>query len=184
MVVHGFKHSGIRNTSCDRLTIAFDFLKFRKKCQCSQDTGAYYSFGVMALSLFACIVAFPNVLTLFGKPVGGMKKGYFTATLLIFIVLIASLGAYYLYLGNQKNSMLSEEFGDIKLYKVASWGTAFYDKFETDEKVADVSRFFATDSEDVARNIALKYGANTVYVSRQRWHDLFMVMFWGGESGF
>ncbi len=219
-----------------------------------------YSFGVMTLLLFAFIVAFPNVLTLLGKPTGEMKKGYLSATLLILIVLIASLCAYYFYLGNQKNSMLAEEFGDIKLYKDASWGSAFgslgtypyfidaagdttghpisentyeamqflrnkegnkvlswwdfeleikaagkepvisyasqairntiarpeslYDKFEPDEKVADVSRFFTTDSEDTARSIALKYGADTVYVSRQRWHDLFGVMFWAANPDF
>ncbi len=219
-----------------------------------------YSFGVMTLSLFAIILATPNVLTLFSKPAGEMKKGYLTATLLILIVVFASLCAYYLYLGNQKNSMVAEQFGDIKIYKSASWGSAFgslgtypyfidalgdttghpisentyeamqflrnkegnkvlswwdfeleikaagkepvisyasqairttiarpeafYDKFETDEKVADVSRFFATDSEDTARSIALKYGADTVYVSRQRWHDLFMVMFWAANPDF
>ncbi|MFZ2412175.1 MAG: hypothetical protein WAW23_11435, partial [Candidatus Methanoperedens sp.] len=215
----------------------------------------YYSFGLVTLSLFTLIVAVPNVLTFFSKPVGEKKKGYLTATLLVLIVVFASLGVYYLYLNKQKNSMLSEEFGNIKLYKMepgASSGALFgmwstypyvidspgdttghpiskdtyeamqflknkeggkvlawwdfeleikaagkepvisyaseaikltiarpaslYDKFEPNEKVADVSLFFATDSEDVAKDIAEKYGANMVYISRQRWHDLFFVM--------
>ena len=52
-----------------------------------------------------------------------------------------------------------------------------YDKFDTHDKVVDVSKFFATDSEEVAKNTAEKYGANFVYISRQRWHDLFFVMY-------
>ncbi len=225
----------------------------------------YYSFGLVTLLLFTLIVAIPNVLTFFSKPVGEKKKGYLTATLLVLIVVFASLGAYYLYLNKQKNSMLAEEFGDsrYKLYKIepgASWDDSFglsgayqylidspgdttghpiskdtyeamqflknkedgkvlawwdyeleikaagkepvisyaseaikltiarpasmYDKFEPDEKVADVSRFFATDSEDVAKSIAQKYEANIVYVSRQRMNDLIGVMVFAANSNF
>lgn len=223
----------------------------------------YYSFGLVTLSLFTLIVAVPNVLTFFSKPVGEKKKGFLTATLLVLIVVFASLGVYYLYLNNQKNSMLVEEFGDIKLYKIepgASSGSLFgvwstypyvidspgdttghpisgdtyeamqflrnkeggkvlawwdfeleikaagkepvisyasraikttiarpaslYDRFEPDEKVADVSRFFATDSEDTARGIALKYGADIVYVSRQRMNDLIPVMILASNPDF
>ncbi len=225
----------------------------------------YYSFGLVTLLLFTLIVAIPNVLTFFSKPVGEKKKGYLTATLLVLIVVFASLGAYYLYLNKQKNSMLAEEFGDsrYKLYKIepgASWDASFglsgaypyfidspgdttghpiskdtyeamqflknkedgkvlawwdyeleikaagkepvisyaseaikltiarpasmYDKFEPDEKVADVSRFFATDSEDVAKSIAQKYEANIVYVSRQRMNDLIGVMVFAANSNF
>ncbi len=61
---------------------------------------------------------------------------------------------------------------------------SLYDRFERDEKVADVSRFFATDSEDVAKGIAEKYGANLVYISRQRIFDLIGVMIAAGGSGF
>jgi len=213
----------------------------------------YYSFGLVTLSLFTLIVAVPNVLTFFSKPVGEKKKGFLTATLLVLIVVFAALGAYYLFLNNQKNSMLAAEFGNIKIYKIepgASWGSMFgisypyfidlpgdttghliskdtyeamqflrnkeggrvlawwdyeleikaagkepvisyaseaikttiarpaslYDKFEPDEKVADISRFFATDSEDVAKGIAGKYKADIVYVSRQRMNDLIPVM--------
>lgn len=53
---------------------------------------------------------------------------------------------------------------------------SLYDKFEPDEKVADVSRFFTTDSEDVAKGIAEKYGADIVYVPKQRFNDLIEVM--------
>lgn len=53
---------------------------------------------------------------------------------------------------------------------------SLYDKFESDDKVVDVSRFFSTDSEEVAKGIAEKYGANLVYISRQRSHELFFVM--------
>lgn len=53
---------------------------------------------------------------------------------------------------------------------------SLYDKFEPDEKVADVSRFFTTDSEEVAKGIAEKYGANIVYISKQRFNILMEVM--------
>ncbi len=223
----------------------------------------YYSFGLVTLSLFTLIVAIPNVLTFFSKPAGEKKKGFLTATLLVLIVVFVALGAYYLYLNNQKNSMLVEEFGNIQLYKIepdASWGSLFgmssmypyfidspgdttghpiskdtyeamqflknkedgkvlawwdfeleikaagkepvisyaseaikltiarpaslYDKFEPDEKVADVSTFFATDSEDVAKGIAEKYGADLVYVSRQRMNDLIPVMVFASNPDF
>lgn len=215
----------------------------------------YYSFGLVTLSLFTLIVAIPNVVTFFSKPAGEKKKRYLTATLLVFIFVFASLGVYYLYLNNQKNSMLLEEFGDIRIYRIepgASSGSLFglssmypyfidssgdttghpiskdtyeamqflksketgkvltwwdfeleikasgkepvisyaskaikatiarpaslYDKFEPDEKVADVSRFFTTDSEEVAKSIAEKYGADIVYISKQRFNDLIIVM--------
>jgi len=53
---------------------------------------------------------------------------------------------------------------------------ALYDKYEPDEKVADVSRFFATNSEDMAKGIAEKYEASLVYISRQRMNDLIPIM--------
>jgi hypothetical protein len=53
---------------------------------------------------------------------------------------------------------------------------SLYDKFEPDEKVADVSMFFTTSSEDVAKGIAEKYGANSVYLPKQRINDLIEVM--------
>jgi hypothetical protein len=53
---------------------------------------------------------------------------------------------------------------------------SLYDKFEPDEKVADVSKFFTTNSEDVAKGIAEKYGADIVYVPKQRFNDLIEVM--------
>ncbi len=223
-----------------------------------------YSFGLATLLMFTLIVAIPSVLTFFSKPVGEKKKGFIAASLLVLIILFASLGAYYLYLNKQKDAMQLEKFGDAKykLYSLkpgASWGSSFgwstqpyfldfvgdttghlisedtykaiqflrnkegnkvmawwdyeleikaaskepvisyasgaikttiarpaslYDKFEPDEKVADVSRFFSTDSEDVAKSIAEKYGANIVYISRQRMHDLFIVMFWTANPGF
>ena len=59
--------------------------------------------------------------------------------------------------------------------------SSLYDKFEQDEKVADVSRFFATDSEEVAKGIAGKYGANFVYISRERMNDLIPVMMLGAN---
>jgi len=213
--------------------------------------------------LFTFIVAIPNVLTLFNKPVGEKKKGFIIATLLVFIVVFASVGAYYLHLSKQKNSMLAEEFSDsrYKLYKVeqgGSWDASFvsiypyfidspgdttghfiskdtyeamqflrnkdsgkvlawwdfeleikaadkdpvisyaseaikntiarpaslYDKFEPDEKVAAVSRFFTTDSEDIARGIAQKYGADMVYVSRPRINDLIEVMIFAANPDY
>jgi len=53
---------------------------------------------------------------------------------------------------------------------------SLYDKFEPDEKVADVSMFFTTSSEDVAKGIAEKYGADSVYLPKQRINDLIEVM--------
>lgn len=53
---------------------------------------------------------------------------------------------------------------------------SLYDKFEPEEKVADVSMFFTTSSEDVAKGIAEKYGANSVYLPKQRINDLIEVM--------
>jgi len=58
---------------------------------------------------------------------------------------------------------------------------SLYDKFEPDEKVADVSRFFTTDSEDVAKGIAEKYGANIVYLPKQRINDLIGVMMFAAD---
>jgi hypothetical protein len=224
-----------------------------------------YSFGLYTLLLFTLIVAIPSVLTFFSKPVGEKKKGFITATLLVLIIVFASLGAYYLYLNKQKDTMQSGELGDsrYKLYSIkpgASWGTTFgqesmypyfidaagdttghpisedtykaiqflrnkegnkviawwdyeleikaagkepvisyasedikltiarpaslYDKYEPNEKVADVSRFFATDSEDVAKGIAEKYGASIVYISRQRMNELIPVMLFTANPDF
>ncbi len=50
--------------------------------------------------------------------------------------------------------------------------SSLYDKFDSHEKIVDVSRFFTTDSEDTAKSIAEKYGANIVYVSRQRMNNI------------
>lgn len=225
-----------------------------------------YGFGLATLLLFTLIVAIPNVLTLFSKPRGEKRTVLLTSTLLILIIIFASIGAYYLYLNKQKGAMLAKEFGkngEIKLYQIklgASWGTTFglsstypyfidatgdttghpisedtykaiqflrnkegnkvlswwdfeleikaagkepvisyaseaikgtiarpaslYDKFEPDENVADVSRFFSTDSEDVAKSIAEKYGANIVYVSKQRMNDLIPVMLFAANPNF
>jgi len=222
-----------------------------------------YSFDLNTLLLFIFIVAIPNVLTFLDKPSGEKKKGFLTATVLVFILLFASVGVYYLYLSNQKNSMLAEEFGDsrYKLYKIepgasldASFGNMYpyfldapgdttghfiskdtyeamqflrnkesgkvlawwdfeleikaagkepvisyasedikntiarpaslYDRFEPDEKVADVSRFFTTDSEDIAKGIARKYGADIVYISRPRINDLIGVMIFAVNPDF
>jgi hypothetical protein len=52
-----------------------------------------------------------------------------------------------------------------------------YDKFDSNEKVVDVAKFFTTDSEEVAKTISDKYGANLVYISKQRWKVLSSVMF-------
>ena len=225
----------------------------------------YYSFDLNTLVLFTFIVAIPNVLTFFIKPAGETKKGFLTAALLVFILVFASVGAYYLHLSKQKDEMLAEEFGEsgYKLYKIepgTSWDASFgigsmypyfldlpgdttghpiskdtyeamhflrnketgkvlawwdfeleikaagkepvisyaseaikntiarpaslYDKFEPDEKVADVSRFFSTDSEDVAKGIARKYGADIVYVSRPRINDLIGVMIFAANPDF
>ncbi len=61
---------------------------------------------------------------------------------------------------------------------------SLYDKFEPNEKVADVSRVFTTDSEEVAKSIAEKYGADIVYVSRQRINDMIGVMMFAADPGF
>ncbi|VVB88070.1 Uncharacterised protein [uncultured archaeon] len=218
-----------------------------------------YSFGLVALLLFTLIMAIPNVLTLLSKPAGEENKRFTTATMLVLIVVFASLGGYYLYLSKQKNSMLSEGSGDSKyqLYKIdqiSLWGSmkgaypyfidspgdttghpisegtyeaiqflrkreggkvlawwdfeleikaagkepvisyasksikltiarpaSLYDKFEPDEKVADVSGFFATSSEDVAKGIAKKYGADLVYIPRKRMNDLIGVMVFAAD---
>ncbi len=53
---------------------------------------------------------------------------------------------------------------------------SLYDKYESDEKVADVSRFFTTDSEDIAKSIAEKYGAGLVYMPKERFRGIFSVI--------
>lgn len=215
-----------------------------------------YLFGFKALILFTLIAGMPSILTLLMKPAGEKRAGFIKAALLIFLVAFASLGAYYLYLNEQKDGMVTEEIvknGKYRLYKVdtgdldpryfglreaytyfldstdsttghpiskdtyeamkflstkegnrvlAWWDyeleikaagkepvityasqeirqtvgrpSSLYDKFDSHEKVVDVSRFFTTDSEDVAKSIAEKYGANIVYVSRQRMNDVMM----------
>jgi hypothetical protein len=210
----------------------------------------------MSLILFALIIGIPSILTLVSKPEGIRKTRLLRATLLILIIVAASLGAYYLYLNKQKDSLLEEsgKNGEYELYrinpdtfagifgasnvypyfldsksgttghpvskdtyeaiqflrnketgKVIAWWdyeleikaagkepvityaskeisktigrpSLLYDEFDSHDKVADVSRFFATDSEEVAKSIAEKYGANLVYVSRQRMNDLIPVM--------
>ncbi len=214
-----------------------------------------YIFGTASLILFTLILGIPSILTFFSKPIGVRKTRYILATLLIFIIVSTSLGAYYLYLNKQKDSLLAEENGGYKLYridpsildvrvygsgaypyfldstsgttghpisketyeaiqflrnkeggKVLAWWdyeleikasgkepvisyaskdiiqtigrpSLLYDKFDSQYKVADVVKFFTTDSEEAAKSIAEKYGANLVYISRQRWHDLFTAMF-------
>ena len=49
-------------------------------------------------------------------------------------------------------------------------------KFEPDERVADVARFFATDSAEESKSISEEYGATTVYVPRYYGHGLFFAM--------
>lgn len=218
----------------------------------------YYAFGTVSLILFTLIVGIPSILTFFSRPVGEKRTGLLTATLLILIIVFASVGAYYLYLNKQKDAMLLDESGKNGEYKIyryepgVSWGypyfldsagdttghqisketyeamqflrnketdkviswwdfeleikaagkepvisyasndikltiarpASLYDKFEPDEKVSDISRFFTTDSEDEAKTIAEKYGADTVYISRQRMSDLFYVMLMAADPGF
>ncbi len=216
----------------------------------------HYTFGTMSLILFALIIGIPSILTLVSKPEGIRKTRLLWATLVILIIVAASLGAYYLYLDKQKDSLLEESgknseyelyrinpdtfagiFGASNDYpyfldstigttghpiskdtleaiqflrnketgKVIAWWdyeleiraagkepvityaskeisktigrpSLLYDEFDSHEKVADVSRFFATDSEEAAKSIAGKYGANLVYVSRQRMNDLIPIM--------
>ncbi len=214
-----------------------------------------YGFGMVSLILFTFILGIPSILTFFSKPAREKKTEVFRAALLILMILIiviASLGTYYLYLNKQKDAMQVEESGkngEYRLYRIEpdapwSWGKPYYldaagdttghpiskdtyeaimflrnkaggkvlswwdfeleikaagkepvisyaskdimltiarpaslyDKYEPGEKVADVSRFFTTDSEDIAKSIAGKYGADTVYISRERMSNLFPVM--------
>lgn len=51
-----------------------------------------------------------------------------------------------------------------------------YDKFESNEKVIDVSTFFTTESEETAVGIAEKNGAEYVYILLQRWDVYYKVM--------
>jgi asparagine N-glycosylation enzyme membrane subunit Stt3 len=81
-----------------------------------------------------------------------------------------------------KEPVISYASEDIKL--TIARPASLYDKFEPNEKVADVSRFFATDSEDVAKGIAEKYGANIVYISRQRMNELIPVMLFTANPDF
>jgi hypothetical protein len=62
--------------------------------------------------------------------------------------------------------------------------SSLYDKFDSPEKVADIARFFAADSEEVAKGIAEKYGANIVYISRQRMNDIIPVMVFASNPDF
>ncbi len=221
-----------------------------------------YIFGLVTLMLFTLIMSIPSILTFFSKPIGEKRSGLLKATLVILLIVFASLGGYYLYLNKQKDAMLAAELGEkgeYKLYKIEPGSIAYYDdtrpyfldspgdttghsiskdtyeamhflknkeggkvlawwdfeleikaagkepvisyaskaikttiarpaslydKFEPDEKVADVSRFFATDSEDVAKGIAEKYGADMVYISRQRMNDLIGVMLFTANPDF
>lgn len=80
-----------------------------------------------------------------------------------------------------KEPVISYASNDIKL--TIARPASLYDKYEPDEKVADVSRFFTTDSEDTAKSIAGKYGADIIYISRQRMSNLFPVMLMAANSG-
>jgi hypothetical protein len=51
-----------------------------------------------------------------------------------------------------------------------------YDKFESNEKVVDVSNFFTTESEETAVSIAEKNGAEYVYILLQRWDVYYEIM--------
>jgi hypothetical protein len=51
--------------------------------------------------------------------------------------------------------------------------TSFIDVFEPDERVADVARFFTTDSAEEAEGIAKKYDATIVYMPRHYGSGLF-----------
>ncbi len=223
-----------------------------------------YTFGTVSLILFTLILGIPSILTLFSKPEGIRKTRFISAALLILIIVSASLGAYYLYMNKQKESLLEESgkngeyelyrinpdtfagiFGTSNLYpyfldstsgttghpisketyeaiqflrnketgKVIAWWdyeleikaagkepvityaskeisktvgrpSLLYDEFDSNEKVADVSRFFATDSEEVAKSIAGKYGANIAYISRQRMNDLIPVMLMAADPNY
>jgi hypothetical protein len=81
-----------------------------------------------------------------------------------------------------KEPVISYASEDIKL--TIARPASLYDKYEPNEKVADVSRFFATDSEDVAKGIAEKYGASIVYISRQRMNELIPVMLFTANPDF
>jgi hypothetical protein len=220
-----------------------------------------YGFGLVSLILFTLILGIPSILTFFSKPAGEKKTRFLGATLLIIIIVFASLGAYYLYLNKQKDAMQIEESGKsdgYKLYRIEpdapwSWGgnpyyldspgdttghpiskdtyeavqflrnkeegkvlswwdfeleikaagkepvisyaseaikptiarpASLYDKYEPDEKIADVSRFFATDSEDTAKSIAEKYGASLVYMPKEKMRSIFSVIFMAANPGF
>lgn len=224
----------------------------------------HYTFGTTSLILFTLILGIPSIITFFSKPMGERKTRFIPATLLILIIVVASLGAYYLYLDKQKGSLLEEsgKNGEYELYriepdtfagifgasnaypyfldsmsgttghpvskdtyeaiqflqnketgKVIAWWdyeleikaagkepvityaseeirqtiarpSSLYDRFDSHEKVADVSRFFATDSEDVAKGIAEKYNADMVYISRQRMNDLIPVMLMAADPNY
>ncbi len=219
-----------------------------------------YNFVLETLLRFTLIIGMPSILTFFSKPAGKKKTEILTATLLILLIIFASIGVYYLYLNKQKDAWLAEESGkngEYKIYrieptapwlwggnpyyldspgdttghpiskdtyeaiqflrnkeegKVLSWwdieleikaagkepvisyaseATKFtigrfaslYTQFEPDEKVADVSRFFITDSEDAAKSIAKKYGASIVYLPKERMPgDIFISMFMGADG--
>ncbi len=51
-------------------------------------------------------------------------------------------------------------------------------------KSRQISKFFTTNSEDIAKGIAEKYGADIVYISRQRFNDLIEVMMFAAKPGF
>jgi len=217
-----------------------------------------YAFGIISLIIFTTILAVPNIMALFSKPVEEKNTRFIAAVVLAFIVSLASLGVYYVYLGNQREVLLIEEMsGDAgyRLYgldpnvidtsvfgpfgyqyfldsnsgttghpitsgayeaiqflqgeesgSVLGWWdyeldikasgkepviayaseeikwsvgrpSELYDTFESNEKVMDVSRFFTATSEEAARDIAGKYGARYVYISRNRWDVYFTIMY-------
>ena len=77
-----------------------------------------YDFGFETLIFFTSILSIPSILTLFIDSSGKKNTGLLLTTSFILIVVLASVGVYYLYLDDRKDAMIVEEFGENGEYKL------------------------------------------------------------------
>lgn len=78
----------------------------------------FYTFGIKSLITFTVILAVPNILALLSRPGEERKRQYIMTASVIFVLVFASLGGYYLYLNAQKDGMLMESGDGYSLYRI------------------------------------------------------------------
>ncbi len=119
-----------------------------------------YSFDILTLTTFSAFVIIPSLLTLRFRPnqkEGKTGKGIrpLLIVLLIILVVTTGIGAYYVYLNQQKDNMLIGEFGDggeIKLYSVEderySFGWSEDSTYVIDSKESTSGHAISQDTYD------------------------------------